>query len=433
LYRLLLAAAAALTLTSLSAVPAAHAGPALATPTITVTADHTAISYDTQVVTLTGQVTVTEPDGTVQPYADQEVDLNSAGDSSPTAVTSDANGDFRGTVTITGPDGYDASASVPASSTMASGWSSWIFFTAQLNPVRITASVSPSAIMWGQQTTLRGTVTYQATGGSYVPLAGYTVFINSSSSTETTAVTDAAGQFSVPLTDVQDTGYTVSTAWSALLQNATEDVPVTLHISTWITRFTASVGQDGTASVQGCLQATAEGGYMTLNGTAHIQYATSPAGPWYTIGTAHPQGSTCPPDGTAFTGTAQARSSWAYYRVSFGGEYSFLPSVSSPVLAWKYLDRITGYHAARHGNHVTVSGRLEYYYSGWHPYGNQQMTVILEPAGYTKWYWIAKPRTNAGGWFSATITWPRGAHWAAVYPGNGSHFEAGTPQTWIGG
>jgi hypothetical protein len=95
---------------------------------------------------------------------------------------------------------------------------------------------------------------------------------------------------------------------------------------------------------------------MALSGTAHIQYATSPAGPWYTIGNAHPQGSTCPPDGTAFTGTAQARNSWAYYRVSFGGEYGFLPSVSSPVPAWKYLDRITGYHAARHGTHVTVSG-----------------------------------------------------------------------------
>jgi hypothetical protein len=149
-------------------------------------------------VTLTGQVTVTDPDGAVQPYAGQEVDLDGDPSVGPTVVTTDADGSYRGTVTI--DDAYDetADAWVPETSTVAFGMSPSIFFTTQVNPVRITASVSPSTIMWEQQTTLSGTVTYQATGGGWVPLAGYTVFINSSSSTETTAVTNAAGQFSVP-------------------------------------------------------------------------------------------------------------------------------------------------------------------------------------------------------------------------------------------
>jgi hypothetical protein len=96
-------------------------------------------------------------------------------------------------------------------------------------------------------------------------------------------------------------------------------------------------------------------------------------------------------------------------------------------------DRIEHPTITRSGSYVTARGQLQHYYNGWKPSAGQQVKIVLEPKGGTKWYWIAQPRTNAAGWFTATVRATVSAHWAASYPGDSTHFAAGSPQSWISG
>src|SRR5579859_5524454 len=219
---------------------------------------------------------------------------------------------------------------------------------------------------------------------------------------------------------------------SSLLDLTVATKTLSVLAPTQISGFTASLGQQGTVTMRGCLVPSGNTG-EGLPMMVRLQYATSPGGPWYTMATVNANRSAGGCDGTAVSGTEQVRTPWAFYRASFAGYADDLPSASSAVLLWKYLDTIQNVHIARHGTQVTVSGRLEYYYSGWHPYGHRQVMVVLEPQGGAKWYWIAKPWTNGGGWFTATVTYRGGAHWAAVYVGDGTHFATGTKPAWMGG
>lgn len=206
------------------------------------------------------------------------------------------------------------------------------------------------------------------------------------------------------------------------------------RVPTSITGFTATADPQGTLTVRGCVQDDSGDADFLVGSAAKIQYGARGSGPWRTLGDVREVGrysSSCP--GVEIAGTAHVRQNWAYYRVTFAGTWLYAASSSDPVLVWKYLDRIEHPAITRSGAYVTARGQLQHYYNGWKFSAGQQVKIVLEPEGGTKWYWIAQPRTNAAGWFTATVRATVSAHWAASYPGDSTHFATGSPQTWISG
>jgi hypothetical protein len=206
------------------------------------------------------------------------------------------------------------------------------------------------------------------------------------------------------------------------------------RVPTSVTGFTATADPQGMLTVRGCVQDDSDDADLLVGSAVKIQYGPGGSGPWRTLGAVREVGhytSTCP--GVEVAGTDRVPRNWAYYRVAYAGTWLYAASASDPVLVWKYLDRIEHPTITRSGTHVTARGQLQHYYNGWKPSAGQQVKIVLEPKGGTKWYWIAQPRTNAAGWFTATVRATVSAHWAASYPGDSTHFAAGSPQTWISG
>jgi hypothetical protein len=220
---------------------------------------------------------------------------------------------------------------------------------------------------------------------------------------------------------------------------ATAAVTIPAHASTTVpTTVTGSESVDkfGTVHFQGCLQSadhSLDDGANGLGTAVRVQYATSASGPWANLTTSVQYSGNKPGCDLGLAGTARIHSTWSYYRIDFTGKDGYQASASKPVLAWKYDDRIANFKAQRHGNTVAVSGELEYYYNGWHPYAGQRITVVFEPRGGNSWYWHVKPTTNKSGRFTGSMTYKQAAHWSAGYSGNPTHFVTGAPQTWIGG
>ena len=131
---------------------------------ITLNADRTAVDYDHQSVTFSGTVTGRWPDGTVEPLSGQTVTLGSGGQAATTASD--------GSYTLTAkpaPGPYNEQ--LVASQTMDSAVSPGVQITANVDPVRLTATASAGKVKAGQAVTVSGTVDYEP-GSQWQPFAG---------------------------------------------------------------------------------------------------------------------------------------------------------------------------------------------------------------------------------------------------------------------
>ncbi len=171
-----------------------------------------------------------------------------------------------------------------------------------------------------------------------------------------------------------------------------------------------------------------------------VQYATAVKGPWQPLGAMKPSATdtTCNDagrDGVVLTASLPVRLAGAYYRVSFAGNSTMLPAVSSAVLAARIVTRITNLtvHPGKvhRGGKLTVSGRLWQYLRTWKAYSGRRVEIIFEFAHKHKWYYIVRPKTNSSGWFKATFVDPGSAHWAAQYIGDATHYASATKVIYV--
>jgi len=218
---------------------------------------------------------------------------------------------------------------------------------------------------------------------------------------------------------------------------ATKARPVMLTVHTALTGFTATLNPYWEVTFHGCLGLTpgTPGHVPALTGLI-ISYSAGPHGPWRTLGpVAAQRGYVCGNDGRTFTGVLAARLSNAYYRASYPGTAAEkatagdLPSISAAAHAWKYVARIANFAVSKrtvaHGGTLTTHGRLQYKSgSAWHDLAHQVVQVILRPKNSSTWYWIARVKTNATGYFRVTFTDPVTATWSAEYLGDKSHLAA---------
>lgn len=412
--------------------------------TFAVSADHTVVSYDNKVVTVSGTVTSLSPDGTTTPYANNTVTMASSIEPD-VSVPTDANGDISIKIT---PRGGDWVEFLVLSGT-ATGQSSTINFTAHVDPVQVTASLSAKTVTYGNKVTATGTVKYEP-GTTYVPLAGNTVAIYETQnpySPAAKATTDSNGHFSVTLPSVAgDTTWTFDAGGvpgDAYLDQAVASLPMAVNLPVTITGLHVTLSQYWQLSVKGCLGLSKKipGSYVR-NGGLVIQYGESPRGPWRTLIRGFQWGSACGNGGVRFSTSATAAVNYAYYRAyvpalkSDGGtDPGYTAGASGSVLVWKYADRIVNFSVSARvvgaGGRLTVRGRLQYYYSGWHAYRNQLVYIVFRPKGSSTWYWIVRPRTNSAGWFSGAFADPVSATWSALFEGNSTHLAASPPGIYV--
>jgi hypothetical protein len=418
-------------------------------PTVTLSASTTTLSFSQQSVTFTGQVTAYYPDGSVQPVSGQQVTIEGADGDSYTATT-DSSGDYSVTAA---PALYsDASltesftASVAASSSTQPGSSAAVDLAAQIDPVEVTVTLSSAVAKFGSPVTLSGTAKYQA-GGIWLDLADATIDITGSdyysdaSVGPISATTDASGDFSVALPAQPTTTWTANPAPSGYLSTTSQpgtmlpnSALLTVSLPTEVTSLQLKYNPLGHLTASGCLAlspaVTSFPDLTAPSGTPlSLQYAASRHGPWHKLGAVAASGAACS-HGTRFRTVFDSAPVSAYFRVSFGGQLFYQPAVGSSVHAATTPTRISEFRAtprsvSRHGR-ITVSGELERKTShGWKGLGGGRITIYLEPAGGTSWYWIKRLNVARSGKFRVTFAASSvvSAHWTAGYAGNSSHLE----------
>ena len=427
-----------------------------ASPQVTMNVDHTDISFDDPTATVSGQVTLVAPDGTVTPYQGP-ITLNEGwGFSTPGAET-DANGDYSVTVSPTAIYGNSPQLWVQAynGATGRSGASATITFSVTTDPAHVTAKLSPSTATYGSTVTLSGTVTYEPAGStSFVPVTRpVEVEVSNPPYGSPYAVTTAAnGDFSITLTA------TVA-AWSVAVQNAllgeaSATLPLTLVYKTDITSFKTSLNQYWGLSYSGCLglpaKVAAIYGSIDVNiRSVKLQWANSSTGPWHNLATKTSQYTNdCGNNGLTFSGTGTAPVNYAYYRAyypgaaatggtSTSGGTGYAATNGITVLAWKYADRIVGFSVSptsvSPNGKITARGQLQYYENrAWHDYSGQTVLILFKgtPHCSAAWCWLAKAKTTSSGKFSVTFSdWVGSTYWAAQFDGSSTHLATDSPNS----
>jgi hypothetical protein len=194
--------------------------------------------------------------------------------------------------------------------------------------------------------------------------------------------------------------------------------------------FSASLSVLGSIKATGCLQVTVPVRYGPES-KIEIQYAAGSRGPWKELGKLQLHNVAGAPalcrdaNESYFGGSIRAKLANAYYRADFPGSYSFQPTVSSVIHAWRYQTRITDYkvspRAISTGDKLRISGRLWVRGRIWKPYGKRKVEIIYNEKGTSYWGQLPAVKTSYGGYFSQTGVGTPGkfvAIFYASYPGS---------------
>jgi hypothetical protein len=438
-----------------SSVTDAGAFSFLATSAVTLAAANTNLGYPNTEAGLSGTVTLTNPDGTADTnsvdYTGLSVNIidttnnqivQSGLSVSSTGAFSDPDYQPGATETVV--------AQVTGSGTVASGESSAVTLTVTSTTPALSLKVNPVTETYGKSVMVTGTLTYTS-GSTSEPLAGQEIWIGNQEwdwgSPLVTGTTGTDGSFSITL-PAQQAGATLYVGTLNTSDLTAVETPLQVNVvnPTVISSFKVSLNQYWTLSVSGCLGFASGNTTQTLYHTSGltVQYAPSTRGPWKNLFAINGNESytPCGTGGIKFTGSHIAPENYAYYRVVYAGTKgatSYASTTSPTVLTWKYADRITNLRVSptvvNAGGKLTVSGTLQYYYSGWHNYSGQIISIDLHPQGSNPtWYWFVKVKTNSQGQFSATFKDPVSATWQAVFEGNTTgvgHLSAGSSEVYV--
>lgn len=417
-----------------------------ASPQITISADHTGISYDNPSATISGTVALLAPDGTVTPYVGP-VTFNVDWSGVP-AVETDSSGAFS--TKVTPSDMYTNTPSLTASVT-TNGWyanSATVTFTITIDPTKTTATISTHSTTYGSPVSVSGTVQYEPAGTTqYQPFTGKVGLYNEAGwpygSPYATTTANASGQYHFTLPPGANV-WTVAIGGGTteLAQSNSASMSLSEYDKTAISGLKFSLSQYWRLSFSGCVSLTAADSGATVPVALEVQWANSKIGPWHNLTANVSATGTCGYGGFKFSGSATAPQNYAFYRAYYPAQPSypastangFAKTVSGTSLVWKYDDRITGFTvspaAVRLNGYITATGRLQYWYSGWHGYGGQTILILVMPPGQSNWYWVVKVKTNSTGKFTARFKdFVGSAPWAAGYEGNSAHLSAGSPNT----
>ncbi len=433
------------------------------TEAVTLKASNTNVTYPNIWVTLSGQVTLTYPDGTA--------------DTSPADYTGSTLGFDQ---TAGQPEGLLGDAPVNGNGTFTASafWPQWTQtwvaqvqslvdenYSAQSNPVTLTVTSvtptltltsKPTTVTYGKAAVVTGTLTYP-TGTTQAPVAGEPVWISTDPGNTRghgrSTNTNAKGDFSLSLPDVASAAAKLYVGTYNLDGLNAAKVPFTVDVvhPTTVESLSVKLDQYWDLSVKGCVAFISGDTGQSFSSTSglELQYQV-PFGKswsaWKNLAAipSNEKTSRCGVGGTWFTDAlhGKAPANYAHYRVIYKGTKgatSYASSASAAVLTWRYADRITNYKVSEKtvsGKHVlTFTGVLQYYANGkWNDYSGQDLELNVEYKN--KWYyWTKTIKTGSKGQFSYKLDAPWTATWNVEFMGNNSspvgHLAYETPNAII--
>jgi hypothetical protein len=422
-----------------------------ATSSVTLSAANASLSYPNTATTLSGQVTLTNPDGTPDTDytspAGLEVSIQSDGTTiADVPVTSD--GTFSYSITPSASESVEAEVvgnAVVYGSLLPSP--SVSLTVTDVTPT-LSLKVNPVTETYGKPVTVSGTLTYTS---AKTPVEDQPVWVNTTNSPDgalATGTTTVGGGFSITLPE-RAAGGTLYVGSANANDVSAVAMPLTLKVvhPTTISSFKTTLNQYWGLSVSGCLGFPASDKTERITHTSGltVEWGSSTTGPWKKLGVINGNEAdhACGTGGIEFSGSYEAPLNYAYYRVVYAGTTgatSYAATNGNAVLAWRYDDRITAYKVSpttvNAGGKLTIKGTLQYWYGGYHNYGGQTIVIYLHPKGSNPtWYWLVKVKTNAKGQFVATFKDPVSATWQAVFEGNNSngvgHLSYGSPEVYV--
>ena len=382
--------------------------------TITAAYRPAVVSYASPDVAFSGRLTGVAP-GSTTPVGLPGVPVllvNQDTDARQSLGTTAADGTYSGTLPVAVGD-YDVQ--VAASDTIGAAQSSQIGIGYSLTPTKVSATVAPEDLKYGQTATVTGTASYQD-GSSWQPLPDVMVRVDIGATQVAVPQTDSAGRFSASLPSPDGSGWSVTVGAIGNLLLAESSAHGTMHVAVpmTVTRFSAQLLPSGYLDAAGCLKVTVPNFTAPRQSHIQIQYAPRPSGPWkylgrLPLGNFSTVGNSCNGNALAyFQGQVAARLANAYYRANYPGDADFDHTVSTAAHAWLYTTRITSFKvtpsSVRAGEGVTMSGRLWRHARSWSGYGHRQVALLYRRKSEKTWYLISEVRTSASGSFSGTAT-----------------------------
>jgi hypothetical protein len=415
-------------------------------PALTINASTTTLSYSQQSVTFSGQVTAYSPAGLLEGVPDQQVTITD-GDGGSWSATTDDIGNYLVTATPDLADGSSLAgsfaASVASSATIAAASSPSLELTGQISPVQVSVTLSKAMADFGTPVTLSGTAQYES-DGIWLPLTYSAIdvtgtdYYSGDSVSAGDVTTDGSGDFSVVLPAQPTTTWSANAAPNQYLTPAVSELglpnsaTLTVVLPTEARSLKVSYNPAGQVVATGCLGlGSAVSSFPDLTAPAdadiYLQYSRTADGPWHTLGSLTGRNTPACRTGTPFQGALGSTALSGQYRLDFAGQLLYQPSVSSPAYAATVPTRFSSFRitpraVTGHGR-ITVSGVLQQKSHGWKALRGALVTIYIEPAGGTTWYWVKKVHASSTGKFSISFADPASGHWAVGYAGNSTHLE----------
>jgi hypothetical protein len=399
-------------------------------PTITLTASRPVFTFLHQTAQLSGTVTGLWPDGTKKLLPNMSVyvadEFGAAPPNPPILVgTTNSSGQYSGIFApdfLAQTDWPDLYFTYVISTATLTGTNSRqsLPLTTKVDPVTVSAKISPDRIKYGAKATISGNVVFHE-GSANGPVAGDTVsMIDEFGDHTTTATTNGNGHFSVRLPN------TASTTWHLQAQGhsgaaalwfgtglAHKSITVALPVT--FRSFHARLTPLGYVAIHACLS-TNVADMPSLAGPdpkLTIQYSRGAHGPWSKLG---PPASTlgylssCSGQQMSFEAfQLPGRLINAYYRAVIFPTPAYEAVVSPVVHSWLYATRITNTSVSptsvSNGGHATITGRLwRQAGRGWAVYGHRRVAIIYRVAGRKTWYLLGRCTSTGKGWFHLRFT-----------------------------
>ena len=331
-------------------------------PQITISANHTDVTFADPTVTITGQATLVAPDGTTSAWNPSVPLVLTAPWLSGAHVTVQPGGGFT---VVTSPRGASPAPFFVAGPDPRGGTvqSNTLNFTIQADPAKVTASLRAKTVTYGAKDTISGQVTYQPQPGAAFQPAALEKWRSTARSTRIPRRSPAPPtRAATTASRCRPRRYHLDRenrrgGRDPLLADATATAPESVNVPTAITNFRTSLNQDWQLSYSGCLTSRAPdtGASKLPPPGLRLQYSYSQNGPWYALNVGDKLGGACGVNGVSFSGTTIAPRNYAYYRMYYPAPPDrtpqrprFLPSTSGASLSWKYLDRITAFSLSPH-------------------------------------------------------------------------------------
>lgn len=416
-------------------------------PTLTVAANRSVFTYLHQTARLSGTVTGLWPDGTTKKLSGYSVyvadEFGAAPPNPPILVgTTNSSGQYSGTFApdflaqTDWPDYYFTY--VTSTATLTGNQSQGLPLNTKLDPVTVTAKITPDHIKYGAKAIISGNVVFHE-GSASGPVAGDTLMMTDEFGDHTaTAMTNSNGQFGVRLPNTASTTWHleaeglsgVAGLWFA---NGLAHTSITVALPVTFRSFKARLTPLGYVVVHACLRTNVAGapGQAGPDPELTIQYARSPHGPWAKLG---PSSSTLAsstycsgPQTSYMTFRLPGRLINAYYRAVIFATPGYEAAVSPVVHAWLYATRVTNTSVSptsvSNGGHATITGRL-WRRAGrhWAAYSRRRVAIIYRVVGKKTWFLLGACTSRAGGRFRLRFT-DNGvnADLRAVYLGDKTH------------